>query len=580
MPFSIDVDGDDWKRITPAAVMARVLKRLDAAGRGIILLHDIQPRTVAILPDLLRQLKARGYRVVHAVPAQGDTRAALAALDAPQAKPIRLALDRLGARMASFRVAARPPAAFTEEAPLVLRSGLFDEAPEAAPTREQSRSAGRSASPWSSMRRPTDPPPGRLERVRGDRHRPAFRGLPRRRRGGRPAQAVSLRRPRLSPVHGPPGKPSTMRRLGRLLPALLLCSAGAAQAMSADESPTGWWAPSLRDCADPASPRVFEIRLKPAAEARLDAHDLRCRIDKVSDTAIGYRLHMRCFRSDEDLRTGAHAEARQIVVDAIGAVTMRADGRRVYRCRARPAAAIEAPRSPAAAETPPAGAPTVPALPLPDAPMRLASLAPEPGPSGPPAPAPIPVAPAPAAPPPGVSAPVPDVPNRAGAPEPPCARARRNPSCAWPRCRPSRCRGSTRRASRPPPMALPALRRGKLVGYPGAQEAGTVVVDTAARLLYLVRGDGTAVRYRVAVGRPGTTWKGIQTVTAKQEWPQWTPTPEMRRSRPGLPRTVAGGPRNPLGARALYLGSTLYRIHGTTDPRSIGRAASAAASGC
>lgn len=84
VPFSIDVDGDDWKRIAPAAVMARVLKRLDAAGRGIILLHDIQPRTVAILPDLLRQLKARGYRVVHVVPAQGDTQAALAALDAPR----------------------------------------------------------------------------------------------------------------------------------------------------------------------------------------------------------------------------------------------------------------------------------------------------------------------------------------------------------------------------------------------------------------------------------------------------------------------------------------------------------------
>ncbi|AWN50091.1 hypothetical protein DK419_16435 [Methylobacterium terrae] len=129
-------------------------------------------------------------------------------------------------------------------------------------------------------------------------------------------------------------------------------------------------------------------------------------------------------------------------------------------------------------------------------------------------------------------------------------------------------------APSPPPVGL-AVRRGKVVGYPGAQAPGTIVVDTAARLLYLVRGDGTAVRYRVAVGRPGTTWKGTETVTAKQEWPQWTPTPEMRRSRPGLPRHVAGGPRNPLGARALYLGSSLYRIHGTTDPTSIGRAASA-----
>ncbi len=207
--------------------------------------------------------------------------------------------------------------------------------------------------------------------------------------------------------------------------------------------------------------------------------------------------------------------------------------------------------------------------------MRLASLAPEPGPSGPPAPAPIPVAPAPAAPPPGVSAPVPDVPNRAGAPEPLMRASAPEPAMRVAALPAEPLPGIDAPRLAPPPMALPALRRGKLVGYPGAQEAGTVVVDTAARLLYLVRGDGTAVRYRVAVGRPGTTWKGIQTVTAKQEWPQWTPTPEMRRSRPGLPRTVAGGPRNPLGARALYLGSTLYRIHGTTDPRSIGRAASA-----
>lgn len=351
-----------------------------------------------------------------------------------------------------------------------------------------------------------------------------------------------------------------MRRLGRLLPALLLCSAGAAQAMGADESPAGWWAPTLRDCADPASPRAFEIRLKPAAEARLDAHDLRCRIDKLSDTAIGYRLHMRCFRSAEDLRADARAEPRQIVVDAIGPVTMRADGRRVYRCRSRPAAATDAPRSPLAAGE---GAATVPALPLPDAPMRLSALAPEPAPSHPlpapsPAAAPLPAPPPLAGAPPAAPGPTPDAPARLAA-----LSTEPLPAPPAPRLAPA------------PPVALPALRRGKVVGYPGAQEAGTLVVDTAARLLYLVRGDGTAVRYRVAVGRPGTTWKGVQTVTAKQEWPQWTPTPEMRRSRPGLPRTVAGGPRNPLGARALYLGSTLYRIHGTTDPGSIGRAASA-----
>ncbi|UHC19710.1 polysaccharide deacetylase family protein [Methylobacterium currus] len=142
VPFSIDVDGDDWKKISPAAVMTRVLRRLDAAGRGIILLHDIQPRTVAILPELLRRLKARQYRVVHVVPARADTRAALAALDAPQGRPIRLALDRLGARMASFRVVARPPAGLAEEGPLLLRAGLFEEAevPPAPPARDQSRS--------------------------------------------------------------------------------------------------------------------------------------------------------------------------------------------------------------------------------------------------------------------------------------------------------------------------------------------------------------------------------------------------------------------------------------------------------
>ncbi|WP_197514136.1 polysaccharide deacetylase family protein [Methylobacterium platani] len=149
LPFSIDVDGDDWKRITPAAVLARVLKRLHAAGGGIILLHDIQPRTVAILPELLRQLKARGYRVVHVVPARADTQAALARLDAPQARPIRLALDRLGTRMG--RLAARAPAdpgerpLFAGDAPLLLRAGLFEDAPAPPrPVPDQSR-AGETA---------------------------------------------------------------------------------------------------------------------------------------------------------------------------------------------------------------------------------------------------------------------------------------------------------------------------------------------------------------------------------------------------------------------------------------------------
>ncbi|WP_171070133.1 polysaccharide deacetylase family protein [Methylobacterium terricola] len=159
VPFSIDVDGDDWRRITPGAVLERVMTRLDAAGRGIILLHDIQPRTVAILPELLRRLKERRYRVVHVVPAPADTRAALAVLDAPRARPIRLALDRLGARMTALRApggfvpvaGAGPRGIVAEEGPLVLRAGLFEEAevpaappappaPPQAPTRDESRS--------------------------------------------------------------------------------------------------------------------------------------------------------------------------------------------------------------------------------------------------------------------------------------------------------------------------------------------------------------------------------------------------------------------------------------------------------
>ncbi|TGD96768.1 polysaccharide deacetylase family protein [Methylobacterium nonmethylotrophicum] len=176
MPFSVDVDGDDWKRITPAEVLERVLKRLDAAGRGIILLHDIQPRTVAILPDLLRALKARNYRVVHVVPAQADTQAALAALDTPQAGPIRLALDRLGTRMEAVRMAARAPdgtaapgpvaragqpsrvVVASEEGPLRLRAGLFEEEAEVRP-------AARPAVPAPRARSEPLPNPGRAVRV-------------------------------------------------------------------------------------------------------------------------------------------------------------------------------------------------------------------------------------------------------------------------------------------------------------------------------------------------------------------------------------------------------------------------------
>jgi lipoprotein-anchoring transpeptidase ErfK/SrfK len=115
------------------------------------------------------------------------------------------------------------------------------------------------------------------------------------------------------------------------------------------------------------------------------------------------------------------------------------------------------------------------------------------------------------------------------------------------------------------------------VSYDGKHAPGTVVIDTPNRFLYLVQGDGTAVRYGIGVGRPGFTWAGLKSITRKAEWPDWTPPPEMLKRRPDLPRHMAGGPDNPLGARAMYLGSSLYRIHGSNEPWTIGTAVS---SGC
>nr|WP_245524202.1 L,D-transpeptidase [Methylobacterium nonmethylotrophicum] len=115
------------------------------------------------------------------------------------------------------------------------------------------------------------------------------------------------------------------------------------------------------------------------------------------------------------------------------------------------------------------------------------------------------------------------------------------------------------------------------VAYDGGQRPGTIVIDTPSRFLYLVQPGGRALRYGIGVGRPGFTWSGMKTVSAKREWPDWTPPPEMLRRRPDLPRHMAGGPSNPLGARALYLGSSLYRIHGTNEPHTIGQSVS---SGC
>ena len=117
----------------------------------------------------------------------------------------------------------------------------------------------------------------------------------------------------------------------------------------------------------------------------------------------------------------------------------------------------------------------------------------------------------------------------------------------------------------------------QLVDYHGKESAGTIVVDTPNKFLYLVQGDGTALRYGIGVGRPGFTWSGVKQISAKKEWPAWTPPPEMLARRPDLPRHMEGGPQNPLGARAMYLGSSLYRIHGSNEPWTIGTNVS---SGC
>jgi lipoprotein-anchoring transpeptidase ErfK/SrfK len=122
----------------------------------------------------------------------------------------------------------------------------------------------------------------------------------------------------------------------------------------------------------------------------------------------------------------------------------------------------------------------------------------------------------------------------------------------------------------------PAFRRQE-VAYNGTEKPGTIVIDTPNHFLFLVEGDGRAVRYGIGVGRPGFTWSGVHAVSAKKEWPDWVPPDEMLKRQPYLPHFVAGGPGNPLGARALYLGSTIYRIHGSNEPWTIGKNVS---SGC
>lgn len=124
---------------------------------------------------------------------------------------------------------------------------------------------------------------------------------------------------------------------------------------------------------------------------------------------------------------------------------------------------------------------------------------------------------------------------------------------------------------------LPAEYRPQPVFFRSNEAPGTIVIHTDERFLYVVQGNGRAIRYGIGVGRDGFQWQGLLKVSRKQEWPDWRPPPEMIQRQPYLPRFMAGGPGNPLGARALYLGDTVYRIHGTNQPRTIGHAVS---SGC
>jgi lipoprotein-anchoring transpeptidase ErfK/SrfK len=125
--------------------------------------------------------------------------------------------------------------------------------------------------------------------------------------------------------------------------------------------------------------------------------------------------------------------------------------------------------------------------------------------------------------------------------------------------------------------ATPERLRRAVVAFNSNEPAGTIVIDTGNTSLYYVLGQGRAIRYGVGVGREGFTWSGVQTISRKAEWPDWHPPAEMIARQPYLPRFMAGGPGNPLGARAMYLGNSVYRIHGTNDPSTIGKFVS---SGC
>lgn len=124
---------------------------------------------------------------------------------------------------------------------------------------------------------------------------------------------------------------------------------------------------------------------------------------------------------------------------------------------------------------------------------------------------------------------------------------------------------------------LPAVYRPQLVFFRTTEPPGTIIVHTSERFLYVVQENNRALRYGIGVGREGFQWQGLVKISRKAEWPDWTPPAEMIARQPYLPRFMAGGPGNPMGARALYLGKTVYRIHGTNQPQTIGHAVS---SGC
>ena len=125
--------------------------------------------------------------------------------------------------------------------------------------------------------------------------------------------------------------------------------------------------------------------------------------------------------------------------------------------------------------------------------------------------------------------------------------------------------------------AYPAVKRGQIISFASKKKAGSIIINTKTNELFYVLGYGKAVKYRVATAKKGFEWAGVHKVSSKTQWPDWRPPTQMRARHPELPAFMAGGPKNPLGARAMYLGASIYRIHGTNDPKSIGKAAS---SGC